>query len=545
MRSRSPIKSMCDLLTETMSLKEFLVWFALAAALVGFRLATLGPNLEPDSYQYLSVAGNFAMGRPGYTSIVHFDSERAHGTVPAPMTTFPPGYSATMAALDATGLQPASSGALISAAAFLALFWLYRGVGSAIGLGGLGSRMLLLLTLANSEALLFSRSVLSESLFTLLTAGAVIAFVAGAEPGDQDDVRWPWLLAGGLLIGCAYWIRYAGLFLLAAMVFGSILLFLRRRHAVLPVAASLGLAAAMVALGFLRNLALAGNWRGGNEKVVHHPLLGVLLRAPVEIFHLFGGRIGSAHYGLPDLLLVAGLATTAGACAWALVKGRGPAPAATFALLKWAACGILVYCAAMVYAGHVSVISFGPRMFLPMLPLFLLCLAILVDLAHRRLAAGGRRFLVVAVAVMACAYVAVNVRSIRSQPATPAPDQLVRAALGAETAPGQTLGAWIDANIPAGQVIVATHGQATGYVLQRPTLSLVPQEYSSRLWDEAEVRTTMQRFHARYLIVYPGDDPELYGSPFLAGLPAGTHPAWLVPAALAQGVRIFRSEPTP
>ena len=52
-----------------------------------------GVRLSNDAYQYLSIAENLRTRGKIATSIVHFDTERARGRLPAPETTFPPGYS--------------------------------------------------------------------------------------------------------------------------------------------------------------------------------------------------------------------------------------------------------------------------------------------------------------------------------------------------------------------------------------------------------------------------------------------------------------------
>ena len=523
--------------------REFLVWCALAIALVAFGLARPGPNLEVDSCQYLSIAGNFPAGKPGYTSIVHFDTERSHGTVPAPMTTFPSGYPAVIAALDASGLTPERSGLAISVVATLALLSLYWGVGQRLGIGGLGLRLTILLTFANAELLLFSRTIASEPLFTLLTATAVLLFSAGLAPGVRRGEQWLALLGANALAGLAYWVRYAGLFLFTAMVVYVALLILRRHQAALRATLSLAVSAGIIALGLLRNALLVGNWKGGNDKPVNHPFLGVLGRSPVEIYHLLSGRIGSAHYGLLDLVLVLACLCVAGMLAAALARTRHAAPDGTGAttVLNVVACYLVVYWAAMVYAGHVTVISFGPRMFYPLLPLLFLALAIVITRVQAQLDPRQEGRLVAALVIMACAYVAVNVRSIVAQPPASEQYRLVQAALAEEVAPGRSLGAWIAANIPAGQVIVATHGQTTGYALKRPTVSLVSREYSTQRWGEPEVRSLMQRYQATFLILYPGEDPELYDSPFLSGLLAGVRPPWLTSAARTRGgIQVLR-----
>ena len=88
--------------------REIAVWCLAAVALLFGRLAISdGPSFVNDSYQYISVAGNFRDGRFAETSIVHFDTERSAGRIPAPLTTFPPGYPLAIAALPGLGAERA------------------------------------------------------------------------------------------------------------------------------------------------------------------------------------------------------------------------------------------------------------------------------------------------------------------------------------------------------------------------------------------------------------------------------------------------------
>lgn len=539
----SPLARTCDLLTRPVHRFEFLAWCTLAVALVLVRLLAFGIHLDPDSYQYLSVASNFAKGRPGYTSIIHFDTERSHGTVPAPMTTFPSGYPAAIAALSATGLPPRTSGAAISALAFLSLMLLYRAAAAPLGITGLGSRLLFLFTFANSELLGASGTVLSEPCFTLISFGAVLLFAAGVSPRTRPARQWPLLLAANALIGLAYWVRYAGLFLFAAIAAYVAFLLLRRHQAAIRAGWSLSVSASLIALGFIRNQVLVGTWRGGNDMPVNHPILGILHAFPTEIYHLISGRIGTAHYGLLDVLLPLAIATVLLTCMVILLRQRGPAADGATSLLQAGSGYCLVYCAAVMYASHVSMISFTSRMFTPLVPVVLVLFAIVVSRVQLRMGAH-RTFLVTTLAILSLAYVATNVRSMMSQPPQATEQEQVQAALDEEIAPGRTLTSWIAANLPADQVVVAaTEGQGTGYVLDRPTVSLAPPAFTTQHWGEQEVRSVMLTYHAKFLILYPGDELEDCHSRFLSGLLAGTVPPWLSSAVKGRNFAIFRSEP--
>jgi hypothetical protein len=89
---------------------------------------------------------------------------------------------------------------------------------------------------------------------------------------------------------------------------------------------------------------------------------------------------------------------------------------------------------------------------------------------------------------------------------------------------------------------VASDGQATGHVLKRRVLSLVSPQYSDQLWTEEAVREAMNRFGARYLLVYDGSgEPEAStrSSAFLSALAGGSAPGWLGVLADNGRARLF------
>jgi hypothetical protein len=80
-----------------MSFREAVLFAVLGATLgLGLNLERPAP-LSNDGYQYLSVAASVTKGRGIETPLVHFDSERSEGRIPAPMTTFVPGFPVIVA----------------------------------------------------------------------------------------------------------------------------------------------------------------------------------------------------------------------------------------------------------------------------------------------------------------------------------------------------------------------------------------------------------------------------------------------------------------
>jgi hypothetical protein len=195
----------------------------------------------------------------------------------------------------------------------------------------------------------------------------------------------------------------------------------------------------------------------------------------------------------------------------------------------------------MIYAGIASPISFGPRMFYPLLPVALLLGGLLLSVA--RDAVDGRVVLFLGAATLS--YAVINVHHYLEKP-DPMPHQLVERELAEETAPGETLRRWLDTHVGPGETIVSNRGQATGYVLDRPAVSLIAHEYSQQSWDDVAVSSLMHRFGARWLIVYTDGREDVVvtsESPFLSALARGdAPPPWLTVAARTRDVLVLRAQ---
>ena len=525
-----------------------LFWCAIAAAFAcGHLRVTRGPVFANDSYTYLSVADNFLNGLPGYTSIVHFDSERSFGRVPAPLTTFPPGYPATVAALRAiSGIPTSWSACAISIMALVLLVAVCAHAAQLLGVGPPLTRFLLVWLIGNSWGAVFGTSVLTESLFALTSIAALTLLVSAMQKPASTAHAAMLFVAGGILAGASYWVRYAGLFLFAAIAsfFLLRLLVLRDRSSRLA-ALSVGCAAALIGTGMVRNSLLVGTWKGGNTKSVHHALAGVIHDFALWNYHLLLGGIASSRFGAGEALLCAGalvlgLVVVAGfrleRGAWTLRR----IVLARSALPLWY---LIVYCAGMLYLGVSSVISFDTRMFYPVLPVMLLLAARGLQASFAGLRTESARPMVAyaALSVVTLGYLVINGRSYLA-PMHEAPDQVVARELGSQLPAGGSLRSWLETHVPPGGTIVSNRGQASAYVLHRNTVSLISDEYSDQHWDADSVRTLMRTYGAEYIVVYFGDggDPVLRESSFLSGLARLSTPNWLQLAAHNRDVAVFR-----
>jgi hypothetical protein len=512
--------------------REIGLW-TVGAALAFSVLTVAGqPRLSNDSYQYLSVADNLSAGRGISTDLVHFDVERAHGTVPAPLTTFAPGFPVALAALGAVGFPARAAGALVTLLAAAFTVGLLGLACSALGFEARVARLTLLGFAANANTLIYAEALTSEALFTLLLVAVVLCCLMAEEASPRAAPFFS--LAAGILAGCSYWVRYAGVLLVAglAAALGLLLVVRRTRRAFGALVAALAGALPIVGAGFARNIRLTGGWRGGNNKIVHHPLVSIAHDTITSFVHLVLGdsvsRLGRAAQALSVVGMVLAL------LAWRR-RPRGPG-----FLLVAVVAG--VYALLMFYLGLTSVISYDTRMFFPILPLLLLAFAALVSPPR-----APRRAAQALAWASAAAYVLSGSLGFAASKHRSAPDE-VAARWALPAADGRPLGDWLVDRLRPGEPLVASDGQVTGYVLHRPVVSLLESEYSDAVWSEPEIAHTMERFHARFLILYThptssGAAAVQRESPFLAGLVADKPATGLTPAARNAGILIFQRRP--
>jgi dolichol-phosphate mannosyltransferase len=533
-------------------------------AAVGLTLVTLalsildavhvgGARLSPDSYQYLSVAENLRERGAGATSLVHFDTERAHGRVPAPMTTFPLAYPLLIAWLGFSGLRPETIALVLSIASSVAVIPLLHLAAGRLRLAPPARLAALFGWAFSAQALTSATAIRAEAPFTAVSLAALTLLLPAA---GRPAAAWS-VAAAGLLVGAGYHLRYAGLLFAGAfhVLAGIELLRGRMRRAWV---AGVALCDGVIAVGVARNLALTGTWEGGNTRAVHNPVWGVARKLAFSAGDMLLGA--SAWLKPPTSPLPGLLAAITVVAALLVVAGVARSCAADRcralrAVEGWdrVALWIAAYAAGMCYLGVTSPISFGVRMFVPALPLGLLLLgALLTACANatpaRALPHGAGALLL----VLAIGYAGVNLASLARRVPAP-PHEVVAAALALPTPAGEPLSRWIERAVRRDAVLLSVEGQATGYVLRRATVSTTGRAFSDLRWTEEATRAVMSRFRAEHLIVFPealaggGASPDegfaarsTLDAPFLRELAAGRWPPWLELAASNERTLVFR-----
>lgn len=521
--------------------RELAGWMAIFAMMLAIRLALVGgPQYFNDSYQYLSVAENIRRHYSISTSIAHFDTERAHGRLPAPQTTFPPGYPLLISAIAWTGLSQEIVALLISCLSAITVLPLLAFAAQALGLPTSATRKCLAVWAFSAQASLYGVTLLSEAAFTATSLAAIVVLLRA----DADRSRH--VLLAALLFGIAYWIRYAGLFYVAAFHVYALTGVSPKRAQGRRWIASLVLIDAFVGILMARNVVVGGTWTGGNTRGVQHSAEYVAHRLGVAAYEL---AVGSVQRHPPSSLLICALALVAGAAAVLVIglvapseKPRTRPTADPRHRLLLFLC-VTSYGAGMVYAGFTTHVSLGARLFLPLLPIAALGVALLSKRGHRHAATRHMSGSSISVALLALGYMGANVQSALQEPRV-AEHRFVRSALSLPTSTGCPLATWIESFVPKDATLVAVEGQATGYLLRRNTVSMAGRAFTDRNWNEGEVRRAMLQFGADYLIVYPeivrSGGIDALDSALLQRLVQRDVPEWLEPVAENPRTLIFR-----
>jgi hypothetical protein len=504
------------------SVPEVLGW-ALLAFLGAFAMLVFRPSpLFDDSYQYLNVAEHIQREHQIATSLIHFDTERSHGRMPAPLTTFPPGFP-MMISLTSIGGDFEGAARFLSCISYACTAALLAWALMLTGVTVFVRQAVLLLFATNAIALTYATSVLSDPLFLLVSTGAIVALMWAEESNASKKAVIARAVVAMTAAGLAYLVRYAGLFLITAFIGYALVRMIlpgSRYRGVFLVAGLIPVAIAGVTMA--RNIVIARTWKGGNEIPIHNPVRRVLVDYARAQLHVLIGQHAFV-FGVWEAFLLVGAFAIIGTLLAAVRKNGGSdsaGPSAKRATLL-AALGVAAYTAGLVYACLTTVLVFEIRYLLPTLPLYLLLLAIGTNGVMSRSGTGPQRALKAGLVLAVVGYAGVNARDLYLR-AAPVRLKILAAEFGEPDLAGRPLDVagrplkdWVETHIPANETVIAADGQATGYLLHRPTISMVSAEHSAARWECDDVKNQMRRFHASFVIL-PKASPSIDEDALLA-----------------------------
>lgn len=528
-----------------------LAWCVLLCLVVGTRLQWRAEPARPnDTFQYYSAADNILDGRIGYTSIVHFDDERAFGTTPAPLVHFPIGYPLLLAGFVALGSTPDAAAVAIDLLAAIVCLAFIAVAARRLRLSLLATNAALGGFVLNAAVARWATTALTEMVFAAaVTAGVVCLALPRRRESSATTAH---ALVAGLLFGLSYYLRYAGVFIVVGVAAATIVIGLRRdRLRFRQCAIATLVSGVVVAPWLIRNIFVVGDWRGGAEKVAWHPPLAMAVETARAVDQLLlGSRNGvpllAAHV-LWFVVAAAGVSVALWVRSTAIKSDHRTESSTMSDFIAVAGTMVLVYLACMFYAGMTTVISYGIRMFVPMLPLTFILIGCGIESLRSRLSLVSRPMQLVAAGILSLVmggYVLLNLpRAIG--PVDNARIDRIRASLFDETSTGQTAERALRTALSGHRRILANDGQAVGYFARIDTVSLVSTEFSHTEWTEAELRKAASTFDVgAFVIRRPNTeeaaDSDIVPSEVVMQLANLTHPEWLVPVYVTDTLVIYQ-----
>lgn len=198
-----------------------LVFIAAGAVWVLLYSTPEGLTLSDDSIAYIAGARSILAGN-GY--------REAWLASNGPVTHFPPGFSAVLAVIGLSGLDPLRGSRFINALSFGANAFFLGFIGWRMTKSQLAGILLALLFAVNASMLRVHTAAMSEPLYIFFSLAAFLTFSEyfavqqlSAPDSLLSDSR-VWLVLTGLFTAFAYLTRYAGLALLATFVLALFLL---------------------------------------------------------------------------------------------------------------------------------------------------------------------------------------------------------------------------------------------------------------------------------------------------------------------------------
>jgi hypothetical protein len=365
--------------------------FGLAAAAVVGLTWRRSIGISNDGVQYVEGARQLLAGQGYATGILYFDEHYRAGTLPAPQTVWPAGTSVAIAGVAALGIEPEIAGRLVARLAYLFIPPLVFLIGVRLT-GSLAAGVLCAIwQLGMAEFWMYLGAPNSELPFLAASLGAI------ALLPDQGGAARGWLGAS-TLAGVATLFRYVGVFFLLALGMVLLLDVWRSWRAQRRLLFSSFLYAApgflIVAAIMLRNRLIAGDLRGGNTRVVHQPVDALLVETARALADTLGG-IARSYLTAGGIRAAACVVGLLGLTALALAAGRGAFRLSrTFTLQSSthryaAALGltVLVYSVGIIWTSSRTMLTYGARYLLPVVPL-LACLMVALALGVRTRPAG-------------------------------------------------------------------------------------------------------------------------------------------------------------
>jgi len=271
-----------------------------------------GMGLSDDSIAYIAGARSIISGQ-GYREAWLASNQ--------PVTHFPPGFSALLALLGLSGLDPLRGTRFINALIFGSNIFLFGIIGWRMTKSKVAGIALSLLLLLNGQLFRIHTTAMSEPLYIFFTLAAFLSFWHYFSIEEQRNSVF-WLVLTAILTAFAYLTRYAGLALLATFLVALFTIHPAWKKRLTRVGIFLAGFIPFALVWSIRNRLLADN--ATNRTLVYHPITAENIQLGIANFSSFILPFETWRrelFKIPNLFAVIFAVLVLSLLIWVLTKG--------------------------------------------------------------------------------------------------------------------------------------------------------------------------------------------------------------------------------
>ena len=494
-----------------------------------------------DTAHYTSMARLLLEGRGLVTDLVYYSAQAQFGTIPAPQTVFPPGYSIAIAA--SSWLFNISADAAAQAICYvsyailpLLLFMVARDA----GVHRKSAYAVVLTFLSMVTGWVYVWSFASDIPFIALILLCICCC-------RYFEYRRSILIGAGIVLAIAFSFRYVAVFLVATLGIAALLRFRLRIKQHLRFAAPV-FAPVLITMAFVfgRNHRLVGTWRGGNNydtsqsfievaEVFYYSCCRLTGFSKTELLNADPASIGQLISGL--LLAVALLRTASLHRTLAWLREATVQQLAIFLFCP-------IYLAFLFYLDMTKNAGMSTRLLLPIFPFAAMTIAKLAESASAAVP-GYRRILLISCSMLIVSFGAgqwLSYAEFRDDGA------VGRAVFGTlqESVDNESLLHVLRSRLTEDAPILSSQPQLVNFFLHRPLLGLPTDYFNTEHtpWTRERSLEYCNRFGIRFVLLLTGKDMS-NDAEFFIELEQGIVPDWLKAIAAGNGFVLFEVTSSP
>ncbi len=474
-------------------------------------------------------------GRGLVTDLVYYSEQAQFGTIPAPQTVFPPGYSIAIAATSwLINVSAEAAAQAICYVSYAILPMLLFTVARDAGVHRKPAYAVVLTFLLMVTGWVYVWSFASDIPFVALILFCICCC-------RYFESRRSMLIGAGVVLAIAFSFRYVAVFLVATLGIAALLRFrFRIRQHLIFGAPVFGPVLVTMALVFGRNHRLVGTWRGGNNydtsqafvevaEVFYYSCCRLTGFSKTELLNADPASIGQLISGLLLAFVLLRTASVHRTLAW--LREATVQQLAIFLFCP-------IYMAFLFYLDMTKNAGMSTRLLLPIFPFAAITIAKLAESAAAAVP-RYRRILLISCLTLMVSFGAGQRLSYAEFRDDGAVGRAVFRTLQ-ESVGNQSLLDVLRSRVTEDAPLLSSQPQLVNFFLHRPLLGLPTDYFNTEHipWSPERSQKYCDRFGIRYVLLLTGrnlrNDAE-----FFIELERGVVPDWLEPITAGNGFVLF------